>query len=298
MQHSYPKVTVGVCVRNCAETLHEAITSILEQTYPHKLMEIIFVDDGSVDETLNIIKDLALKAQAQGFEIKIFHHDWKGLGYSRNLVVKNAKGKYIIWVDGDMILTRDFVKKQASYMEQNPNVAIGKGKYGFRPQGKLVSDLESLEFITTNFRGPEKDLTPLGTGGAIYRVEAVRQVGGFDERLTGAGEDVDIEYRIRKAGWSLAITSAIFFECRRKTWKDLWREYFWHGEGGSRLHKKKVATKLWMFWPPLTLFTEFSRVVLAYKFTRHKIAFLLPFHYLYKRVAWVFGFINGLVKNG
>ncbi|MEM2292925.1 MAG: glycosyltransferase [Candidatus Aenigmatarchaeota archaeon] len=296
MQYSYPKVTIGVCVRNCAETLREAIASILEQTYPHNLMEVIFVDDGSIDETLGIIKDFASKAQ--DFEIKIFHHNWKGLGYSRNLVVKNAKGKYIIWVDGDMILTKDFVENQVLYMERNSNVGIGKGKYGFRPQGRLVSDLENLEFITANFKDPKKDLTPLGTGGAIYRVEAIKQVGGFDETLTGAGEDADIEYRIRKAGWILAITPAIFFERRRKTWRDLWREYFWHGEGGFRLYRKKTETKLWMFWPPLTLLTEFSRAVLAYKFTRHKIAFLLPFHYLYKRAAWVLGFMKEFIKSG
>jgi GT2 family glycosyltransferase len=196
-----------------------------------------------------------------------------------------------------MILTKSFVSKQVFYMEQNPKVGIGKGRYGFTPCGKLVSDLENLEFITTNVRDPDKNLTPLGTGGSIYRVEAVRQVGGFDEKLTGAGEDEDIEYRIRKAGWSLAITPSVFYEHRRKTWRDLWREYFWHGEGGFRLLKKNTITNPWMFWPPAILSVELSRAVLAYKLTRHKIAFLMPLHYLYKRIAWILGFLKELFKT-
>ncbi|MEM3551596.1 MAG: glycosyltransferase [Candidatus Bathyarchaeia archaeon] len=294
MQHAYPKVTIGVCVRNCADTIRGAIDSIIKQSYPHELMEVIFVDDGSMDETLSIIKDLISKTQ--GFEMKIFHHDWKGLGFSRNLVVENAEGKYIIWVDGDMILTRDFVANQVFYMEQNPKVGIGKGKYGFHSQKRIVSDLENLEFITTNVKNPKKDLTPLGTGGAIYRVEAIKQVKGFDEKITGAGEDADIEYRIRKAGWSLAITPAIFYERRRKTWRDLWQEYFWHGEGSFRLLKKSTVTNPWMFWPLWVLFIEFSRAILAYKLTRRKIAFLLPLHYLYKRIAWVLGFLKESIK--
>jgi cellulose synthase/poly-beta-1,6-N-acetylglucosamine synthase-like glycosyltransferase len=269
--------------------------SIKEQDYPHELMEIIFVDDGSMDETLDIIKDLASKTK--DFKIKIFHHNWKGLGFSRNLVANNAEGEYIIWVDGDMILTKSFVTKQVFYMEKNPNVGIGKGKYGFISNGKLVSDLEGLEFITANFRDPNKDLTTLGTGGSIYRVEAVRQVGGFDEKLTGAGEDDDIEYRIRKAGWFLAITPSVFHERRRKTWRDLWREYFWHGKGGYQLLKKNTIINPWMFWPPAILIVEFSRAVLAYKLTCHKIAFLMPLHYLYKRIAWILGFLTELLKT-
>jgi glycosyltransferase involved in cell wall biosynthesis len=295
MSTEYPKVTIGICVRNSAATVREAIKSVIEQDYPHNLIEIIFVDDGSVDETLSIIKDVASKMQ--DFDIKIFHHGWKGLGFSRNLVANNAKGKYIIWVDGDMILTKSFVRKQVFYMEQNPKVGIGKGKYGFISSGKLLSDLENLEFITTNVRDPNENSTPLGTGGSIYRVEAIRQVNGFDEKLTGAGEDEDIEHRIRKAGWHLAITASVFYEQRRKTWRDLWREYFWHGEGGYQLLKKGDILNPWMFWPPKVLFVEISRAVLAYKLTCQKIAFLMPFHYLYKRIAWILGFLKNYLNK-
>ena len=49
-----PKVTVGMCVKNCAATIKEAIESVLNQDFPHELMELIIVDGNSEDETLSI----------------------------------------------------------------------------------------------------------------------------------------------------------------------------------------------------------------------------------------------------
>lgn len=95
-------------MRNGASTLREAIESVMAQDYPHELMEVIFVDDGSTDDTLSIIKDYASKMD---MKVKIFHHKWKGLGYSRNVILKNSSCKYIVWVDGDIVIPPNYVKK-------------------------------------------------------------------------------------------------------------------------------------------------------------------------------------------
>jgi len=289
---NYPKVTIGVCVRNCQDLIREAIDSIINQDYPHELMEVVFVDDGSEDKTLAIIEGYVPKMD---MPTKVFHQEWKGLGSARNVVVNNASGKYIIWVDGDMQLPRSFVRKQVTFMERNPSVGIGKGKYGIYVQENLVSTLENMEFIASNFRLKGKEnSTPLGTGGSIYRFEAIRQVGGFDQNITGSGEDMDAEYRIKASGWLLNITPAVFYERRRKTWKALWNEYFWHGKSASYLFGKNVRIiNPYKLWPPVTLVTEFFRVTFVYKLTCRKVALLLPIHYIFKRIAWLFGFIRG-----
>lgn len=49
-----PKVTVGICVRNCENYIKDAINSILDQDFPHEFMELIFADDGSEDNTFSI----------------------------------------------------------------------------------------------------------------------------------------------------------------------------------------------------------------------------------------------------
>jgi glycosyltransferase involved in cell wall biosynthesis len=291
-----PTVTVGVCVKNGKAVINGAINSILSQDFPHELMEVIFVDDGSVDSTLSVIKSYF---PLFDMSVAVFHHEWRGLGPTRNVVCNNARGNYIIWVDCDMTFPKDFVKKQVEFMASNPVVGIGKANYGLSSQENLVSELENMEFAISNIRDPEKkDSAPLGTGGSIYRTKVLRQVGCFNEQIKGSGEDMDVERRIRKAGWQLAITPAVFFENRRKTWKSLWAEYCWHGEGGAFLFKdRNQSFNVKNMFPILVLKLELSRVIIAYKLTHRKVALLLPFHYFFKRVAWVFGFLRRYSKN-
>jgi glycosyltransferase involved in cell wall biosynthesis len=259
-------------------------------------MEVIFVDDGSEDKTLSIINSYVPKMDMQ---VKVFHHEWKGLGPTRNLVVKNAKGDYIIWVDGDMILPKDHVKRQVEVMEKNPTVGVGKARYGFCSGKNLVGLLEDMSFLAVDSKyGGKETSRALGTGGSIYRVEAIRQVGGFDERITGVGEDMDAEYRIRKAGWLTYMrTPALFYERRRKNWKDLWKQSFWHGYGGYYvLRKDNGIFALYKMTPLAGLLAGTYYSIIAYKLTRRKIVFLMPLQYALKRIAWCFGFAKGQIN--
>jgi len=292
------KVTVGVCVRDAASTIREAIESILVQDYPHKLIEVIFVDDGSKDKTISIIKEYASKMD---MEVKIFHHKWRGLGYSRNIIVKNSSGKYIVWVDGDMILPKDHIRKQVEFMEKNPKVAIAKARYGIYDDNNLVALLEDAGFIAVDLKyGGESDRSrALGTGGTIYRVKALKDVGGFDDNITGVGEDMDVEYRIRDAGWQLyRATSAFFYERRRRRWKDLWDEGFWHGCGGYSIFcKNRKAVTLYKMTPLAGFFAGVWYSTIAYRALRRKIIFLLPIQYTLKRIAWCLGFIKEQIRS-
>lgn len=286
------KATIGICVKDSACIVGEAIESTLKQDFSHKLMEIVFVDDGSEDGTLSVIKSYVSKLDMQ---VKIFHHDWEGLGFSRNVVVNNASGEYIIWVDGDMTIYPDFVRKQVEFMDANPTVGIGKGKYCLFAQGNLVGDLENLEFAINNLRRRGKySPLPLGAGGAVYRSKAIKQAGGFDQNLVASGEDMDAEHRVSNLGWLLDVTPAMFYERRRKSWSSLWKEYFWHGMGNSRIFQKRMEMiSPYKLFPLVVLKVEVCRMVAAYRLTKRKVALLLPIHYAFKRTAWLLGFISG-----
>ncbi|MFX1537635.1 MAG: glycosyltransferase, partial [Promethearchaeota archaeon] len=163
----------------------------------------------------------------------------------------------------------------------------------------IVAFLEDIEFLlSTMFEGKTTSKS-LGTSGCIYRAKAIKEVGGFDPYIIGVGEDMDAENRIRQKGWLLYITSALFYETRRQTWKSLWKEYYWHGQGGNRLFRKSWRVfKLHKMLPPVALFDELLLVPKAYKVSRKKSVLLLPLHYTFKRIAWIFGFIKSeLAKN-
>jgi glycosyltransferase involved in cell wall biosynthesis len=290
-----PNVTIGICVRNCASTLREAIESVMAQDYPHELIEVIFVDDGSIDSTLSIINDYASKMD---MKVKIFHHEWKGLGYSRNVVVNNAEGKYIIWVDGDMVLPNDHVRKQVEFMEQNPLVGIGKAKYGFIQEENLVAALENIPYIVLDSKDGSLSSRLPGTGGAIFRVEAIRKAGVFDDQMVGAGEDLDIAYRIKAAGWSIERSPTYFYEKRVKTWRDLWHKHFWYGYGLFQLYRKNRSVFSPSRMNPLAgLAAGILFAQDGYKLTGCKSVFMLIFHYTFKSIAWCFGFIKAQIYN-
>jgi glycosyltransferase involved in cell wall biosynthesis len=284
------EVTVGLCVKNSEATVERAVNSLIAQDYPHELTELLIVDGFSCDKTIQIIKESLLNVDIK----KRFFCENHGLGKARQTVIENALGRYVIWLDGDMEFPRDFVRKQVEFMDANPFVGIGKGKYGLNKEDNLAAALENMEFVINFSNEGETDSKSLGTAGCIYRVQAIREAGGFNENFKGVGEDMDAEYRIRKQGWKLYVTNAVFYEKHRDTWRALWNEYFWHGYGGYRLFKSdnKLIDYYKMF-PPVAMLFELSRARCAYRLTNKKDVFLLPLHYFFKRIAWVMGFMKG-----
>lgn len=89
------KVSIIVPVYNVEKYLSEAINSVIEQTY--KNIEILLIDDGSTDNSGKIC-DMYLEKDAR---IKVFHQENKGLSGARNTGLKNATGKYIMFLDSD-----------------------------------------------------------------------------------------------------------------------------------------------------------------------------------------------------
>ncbi len=286
-----PKVTVGICVRNGASTLREAIESVMAQDYPHELMEVIFVDDGSTDDSLSIMHHYALKMD---MNVKIFHHEWKGLGYSRNVVVNNAEGKYIVWVDSDMTIPKNFVEKQVEFMEENPKVGIAKARHGIKDMKNTVAVLEHIPFAISDLKDDWLESKLPGTGGSIYRVEAIRQVGGFDEKLKGTGEDQEAAFRVKTAWWHIKQSPVIFYEKRAQNLLEAWRKWIWYGFGDFTLYCKnrKIFSPRGMN-PLAGLIRGFLFIPDAYRLIRRKVVLLLPFHLSFEMAAWCVGFTKG-----
>jgi glycosyltransferase involved in cell wall biosynthesis len=87
----HPMVSVVIPAYNCAQFIGEAIESALRQTY--KFLEIIVIDDGSTDDTVDIVRRYSA--------VRLFQQNNQGSAVARNLGIENAKGSYIAFLDSD-----------------------------------------------------------------------------------------------------------------------------------------------------------------------------------------------------
>ena len=289
-------VTIGFCVRNNEGTIKEAINSVVDQDFPHDLMEIIVVDGASRDKTLSIIKELLLKTD---ISVKFFSEN-KGLGFARQLIVDNAIGKYVLWVDGDLILSTDYVQKQVDIMERYPKIGITWGIIGIPPINVILT-LELVPSVVDHIRYNQprsflwKTKKLPGTAAAMFRTITLKQVKGFDVQLRGSGEDWDIAHRIDAAGWEVIPNDAVYYEQHGEmsTLVALFKKYHWYGRTIQSLyHKNSGIISIIRLSPPAGFLTGFFYSLLAYKLLHRKIMFLLPFHFAFKTTAWSLGFIR------
>jgi glycosyltransferase involved in cell wall biosynthesis len=291
-------VTVGLCVKNGASIIKKAVDSLCCQTFPAQKIELIVVDGNSGDGTIKIIQE-NLKADFGNVQ---FFQESSGLGIARQMVVQKALGKYIVWLDADMVLSRGYLENQVFFMEQHPEVGIAGGKYNVHLGFGLAADLENIVYAVDSLYGQRGKVSKFGylpgAEGAIYRVEAVRQVGGFDTRINGAAEDTDMAYRVRAKGWELAFTKEKFTESTRTNWQSLWSQYVWYGRGGHYIfHKDPASLNLLQMTPMAGFLAGILRSPGAYLLTHKKSFLLLPIHYTYKRFAWLVGFCSAHLKG-
>lgn len=112
-----PLVSVNMPCYNCSKYIKQSIDSILNQTYTN--FELIIIDDGSTDNSVEVIKEFSDK------RIKLFENITnQGIVYSRNRAVENSKGKYIAILDSDDIAYPTRIEKQLNFMESNPDFAM------------------------------------------------------------------------------------------------------------------------------------------------------------------------------
>lgn len=110
-------VSVIIPIYNRELTLLESVDSVLKQEYEQNKIEIILINDGSTDRSKEICLDLIKKYD----NIKYFEHENRGVSFARNVGLKNAKGKYITFLDSDDNITPDTIKSLYVFFENHYN---------------------------------------------------------------------------------------------------------------------------------------------------------------------------------
>ena len=118
-----PLVTIGLTCFNCEKTIERALKSAINQVWENK--EIILIDDCSTDNSTTILSKL--KSQYQQIQL-IINSKNHGLAYNENLIIKKAKGEFVVFFDGDDESRTDRITKQyerfLEYNVKHPNSEI------------------------------------------------------------------------------------------------------------------------------------------------------------------------------
>lgn len=214
---SRPVFSVVIPTLNKKNSLELVLDSFLKQDYPKPKYEIIIIDDGSTDRTLESIKNIEPNCNFKYFywprkkiKVKKEYSQWAKFynraGPARNIGLKNAQGKIILFNDADILVSRDCLKKHQAYHNKSSNIIVR----GFR------IFLPKADFLDKKTSYPEKsgrekkiscrmyNLTDEGwyrfiTSNLSIGKKYLDKIGGFSRDFVFWGfEDVDLGYRLSK----------------------------------------------------------------------------------------------------
>ncbi len=109
-------ISVIITAYNSEKHIASAIGSVLEQTYPH--WELIVVNDGSTDRTLEICRSFA------GSRVRIIDQANRGVSEARNAGIRNSQGEYIAFLDADDLWLPEKLERQVDFLDSHPTAGL------------------------------------------------------------------------------------------------------------------------------------------------------------------------------
>ena len=118
-----PLISIIVPIYNVEKYIGSLVNSLLKQT--NKNFEVIFIDDGSTDESMQILKEI-MAGSEQEFSFKLLQQVNQGLSSARNIGILNATGEYIFFLDSDDEIESNFVETilTSCYKYSQPDTLI------------------------------------------------------------------------------------------------------------------------------------------------------------------------------
>lgn len=199
-----PFVSALLVTRNEQDYIEKAMLSLINQTYPKELFEIIVIDGESTDNTLKIVNQLIEKYKTAFFDIRVINNSKHILSSGWNLGIKNARGDYVVRIDAHAEAALDFIEKNVETMLSAKDAVCVGGKLTTKSLGgddDIISKVLSSPFGVGNssFRVSETagyaDTAVYG----LYKKEIFEKVGYFNEQYV-RNQDIELHSRIRASG--------------------------------------------------------------------------------------------------
>lgn len=287
----YPTISILVPAYNEQDSIENTLNALLDAEYPKGKKEIIVINDGSKDRTVEIVKRIMKNHK----EIQLLDKPNSGKANSLNEGIKLAKGELIAVVDADSYPERDGLIKMVGFFEEEGVAAVTsrvlvKNKVNFLERfqafdyaviawGRKILDFIDSVYVTNG---------PL----SIYKKSVVEEVGGFDAKnLT---EDIELTWNILSHGYKTRMSySAVVYTTvpsKLKQWVN--QRVRWNLGGIQTLNKYKSFC-----FKGTNAFGYFVISYVALAFFLALIGFALVFRWLFLKVYFYIQTLPFLVQG-
>jgi GT2 family glycosyltransferase len=205
-------ISIIVAVKNEERYIGKCIDSLLNQSYPADKYEIIVVDGFSADGTWEILQEL----KKRNPELRIFKNLKENAAAGRNIGIRNAKGNYVAFIDGDALADTNWLENISKTFGEVDAVGVG-GPDLLPPDSEYISRVIGMIMASPFASGGKLNpsvqhiMSPrsayvkhIPTCNLCLKKDVVENLGYFDEMFVfAAGEDLEFNTRLTLAGYKL-----------------------------------------------------------------------------------------------
>jgi glycosyltransferase involved in cell wall biosynthesis len=207
-------ISVVIPTFNCGQVLPHTLRALGQQSLPTDFFEIIVVDDGSTDDTLNLVRSLDLPLRWSFFSQKN-----QGAAVARNRGATMSHGDLLVFIDSDVIPDRQLLQNHLYAHHRHFNtLVVGRTRASAVPEKQSVFYQVMGEIVFAFDLGDEECYIPfkdLISRNLSMSKSVFMELGGFDEQYLRSGfEDTEFALRAVKAGYKLLYSSTASGEHR------------------------------------------------------------------------------------
>jgi len=192
MEKNY--VSIIMPAYNSSRWISDSIQSVLDQYYEQ--WELLIVDDGSTDNTKNIVKDFLNDKR-----IKYYYQENSGPAVARNYGISKASGKYLAFLDSDDLWKPNKLEMQFNHLNKNSDCCLIHTNYSIFEYNTQTSKPFQQTPWFSNWDENERLLMfdTIGTLTVLTETQLIKNLGGFKNDFYGT-EDWDLWIRVSKEG--------------------------------------------------------------------------------------------------
>jgi len=243
-----PEISIVIPVKDRADELQRCLTSISNLNYPQEKLQIIVVDDGSCDDSAQVARNHGALAVPSG-------GCGRGPAAARNVGAALAGGEILAFIDSDCSASREWLNELLPAFGNPQMAAVGGQVDGMCNQSivdRYESTMSSLSLGSRERTGSSgSDTFYLPSCNLLVRRSAFRSAGGFKDEMH-VGEDVDLTWRLRDSGWTIAyIPAGNVLHEHRSTLRSFMSRRFDYGTSEGLLQILHPTRRKRMVIPPL-----------------------------------------------